>query len=132
MITDEYGSPQPTGFSYEEVQQIAIDARVSWRLEQLKIWGDDATTQITTDMARHILMTAEAVRAAQVFERHPVDLHECFDSSEWAHAWMVTQRDNPGMRAEYDTVHAWFANALVAGFDEGYRYANKNVEVKDA
>ena len=131
MQTDEH-APQPAGFSYDEVQKIASDAWASWRREQIRIWGSDATTQITTDMARHVLMVAEAVRSSQIYEQPTGDLHNSFDAAVWAHAWMVIQQDNPGMCAEYDTVYGWFANALVTGFDEGCRYANKNAEAKDA
>lgn len=39
------------------------------------------------------------------------------DAQEWAKEWMIAYRKDPTIAADEGTMLAWFANAIMAGFD---------------
>ena len=44
---------------------------------------------------------------------------ESFDARVWAESWLRINKGKPFIESDIDTMVAWFANALMAGYDEG-------------
>lgn len=40
------------------------------------------------------------------------------DAYEWADAFLIITKDNPDILTDRDTLMGWFANAIMAGYDE--------------
>lgn len=53
--------------------------------------------------------------AAQLYER----LKECTDGTVWADEFNAVMQRKLGIRLDRDWLVAWFANALMIGFDRG-------------
>lgn len=47
--------------------------------------------------------------------------YESFDARDWATAWLETIAQNPSIPTDEGTMIAWFANALMRGYDEHAR-----------
>lgn len=45
-------------------------------------------------------------------------LHRSFDAQHWAAAFLDTLRDHPDIIIDHELMVAWFANALMRGYDE--------------
>ena len=50
-----------------------------------------------------------------------VNLNDTFDASIWAKEWMRITGENPSIPVDEGTMIAWFANAIMAGYDHAYR-----------
>ena len=49
-------------------------------------------------------------------EFHPSE----FDAYKWADEWLRVTSLNPAIPNDRETMMAWFANAIMAGYDKGY------------
>jgi len=49
-------------------------------------------------------------------------LSGCTDAQVWAQAFVETIRENPTIPEDEGTMIGWFANAIMAGYDEGVRH----------
>ena len=54
-----------------------------------------------------------------------VCLPDCFDAQVWAREWLKTIKDNPGIPQDEGTMISWFANAIMAGYDNARRKYDK-------
>jgi len=54
---------------------------------------------------------------------------QSFDAMRWAQAFVQLHEANPSIASDAGTMVAWFANALMRGFDEATRRARKSGEV---
>lgn len=48
------------------------------------------------------------------------DILASFDARDWARAFVEHARQNPSIATDEGTMIAWFANALMRGYDEHY------------
>lgn len=51
-----------------------------------------------------------------------------FDANDWAQAFMNTFNGEEAIRIDLDLMRAWFANALMRGYDEGRASLGKEVK----
>lgn len=49
------------------------------------------------------------------------ELVGCFDAKVWAEKFVETVKEKPGIAQDEGTMLAWFANAIMAGYDEANR-----------
>lgn len=49
------------------------------------------------------------------------EILKSFDARDWARAFVAYQRENPSIATDEETMTAWFANALMRGYDERRR-----------
>ncbi len=50
-------------------------------------------------------------------EEEKVNLHGTIDAEIWTQEWLKTIGKNPSIPTDKGTMIAWFANALMAGYD---------------
>jgi len=56
-----------------------------------------------------------------------VILNDTFDAQIWAQEWIKAIEEKPEIPTDEGTMLAWFANAIMAGYDHAYReMKNKN------
>jgi hypothetical protein len=48
-----------------------------------------------------------------------VNLNDTMDASVWTYKWMETIKEHPEIPQDWETMIAWFANAIMAGYDQG-------------
>lgn len=48
-----------------------------------------------------------------------LDLTQCLDADVWAKTFIRNVKEGTVDPADLDTVRAWFANAIMAGYDHG-------------
>jgi hypothetical protein len=53
------------------------------------------------------------------------DLTGNFDAQVWATAWLETLAEHPEIATDEGTMQGWFANAIMAGYDEGRKVERK-------
>ncbi len=59
------------------------------------------------------------------------NLINCIDSLQWAEQFINTVNKNPDLVTDLYTLNAWFANAIMAGYDKGYHLGYcKGLEIK--
>lgn len=51
-----------------------------------------------------------------------------FDANDWAQAFMNTFNGEEAIRVDMDLMRAWFANALMRGYDEGRASLGKGAD----
>lgn len=51
-------------------------------------------------------------------------VNETFDAQKWAASFLQTLREHPEITIDHDFMVAWFANALMKGYDE-HRFRSK-------
>ena len=56
------------------------------------------------------------------------NVHQSFDAQEWARAFAQQAKIEPGVATDESAMTAWFANALMRGYDEGCRNERKHYE----
>lgn len=62
-----------------------------------------------------------------------MDFAQSFDARDWAKAFVEHVKANPAIATDEDTMLAWFANALMRGYDEfARRYRDALEKLKDA
>ena len=44
-----------------------------------------------------------------------------FDAKQWVEMWLDTIKNNPNIPYDEGTMIGWFANAIMAGYDEAQR-----------
>ena len=49
---------------------------------------------------------------------NPDKIHESFDARDWADVFIDSVSKNPAIATDKETMTAWFANALMRGYDE--------------
>ena len=54
-------------------------------------------------------------------EAEAVNLTQAFDARVWAAEWLKTIADKPEIPLDEGTMIAWFANAIMAGYDHAHR-----------
>lgn len=54
-----------------------------------------------------------------------VDLVGCTDAQVWAKEWLKIITENPTIPTDEGTMIGWFANAIMAGYDQGKRDEQK-------
>lgn len=61
------------------------------------------------------------------FQWLPKDFNvlETFDAQKWAAQFLQTLRENPQIVIDHDLMVAWFANALMRGYDEHHWRSEK-------
>ena len=57
-----------------------------------------------------------------------VNLHGTMDATVWADEWLKTIAKHPDIPQSRDTMIGWFANAIMAGYDEAKRQVVNLVE----
>ena len=112
----------PVGYTDKELEEIGSAARMLWSREQVEIFGSNMTEHIRRDVVRWVLNAAEDLAKTKVEKPNPSG---SFDAEEWARAWMTIKIDNPALGSEFGEMVAWFANALVSGYDHGYAAAKR-------
>lgn len=50
-----------------------------------------------------------------------IDLVGVTDAEVWATRWLEAISENPNIPTDKGTMIGWFANAIMAGYDQGYR-----------
>jgi len=60
--------------------------------------------------------------------KKPKHLNMEFDARVWADEWMDLIELHPNAPWDYGFMIGWFANAIMAGFDEACRRKNKEAE----
>ncbi len=54
------------------------------------------------------------------------DLVNTFDAQIWAQEWLKTVEKNSSIATDEGTMIAWFATAIMAGYDHAYREVEHN------
>ena len=52
-----------------------------------------------------------------------VNLNDTMDALVWTEEWMKTIKEHPEIPTDDGTMIAWFANAIMAGYDKGFAAA---------
>ena len=60
-----------------------------------------------------------------------INLHDTTDASIWAKEWLKIIAKNPAIPTDEGTMIAWFANAIMAGYDAG-REAGESLVIDDS
>ena len=55
-------------------------------------------------------------------------LPQSFDARDWVVEWLETIKKHPDIPTDEGTMLSWFANALMAGYDEATRRNKKKIE----
>lgn len=50
-----------------------------------------------------------------------MNLNDTTDAVVWTEEWMKTIKENPSIPTDEGAMIAWFANAIMAGYDSGRR-----------
>ncbi len=50
-----------------------------------------------------------------------VNLNDTFDAKIWTQEWLKTIKKKPSIPTDEGTMIAWFANAIMAGYDHAIR-----------
>ena len=50
-----------------------------------------------------------------------IKLNDTIDATIWTKEWMKTIKEHPEIPTDEGTMIAWFANAIMAGYDAGIR-----------
>lgn len=112
----------PIGYTDKELVEIGSAARMLWAREQVDFFGNDMTEHIRRDVVRWVLNAAQDLTSTRIKTTNPAG---SFDAEEWARAWMAIKIDHPTLGSEFGEMVAWFANALVSGYDHGYAAARR-------
>ena len=59
------------------------------------------------------------------------ELHQTLDAHVWADKWLSVIAEEPTIPTDRETMQGWFANAIMAGYDEGYRAKGRHMEHVD-
>lgn len=59
----------------------------------------------------------------QTENRPEADLADTFDAQVWVREWLRTIEEHPDIPTDEGTMLAWFASAIMAGYDHGWREA---------
>lgn len=64
-------------------------------------------------------------------EKEPVYKREFspseFDAEKWAEEWLYITASKPHIASDKDTMRAWFANAIMAGYAIGKKHTKESV-----
>lgn len=58
------------------------------------------------------------------------NLNTTIDASVWADEWLRVIAMHPEIPTDRDAMIGWFSNALVVGYDEGWRARNSALKVE--
>lgn len=50
-----------------------------------------------------------------------MNLNDTTDAAVWAREWLKTIKENPSIPTDEGAMIAWFANAIMAGYDSRWR-----------
>lgn len=56
---------------------------------------------------------------------------QTMDAQAWVRAWMDTLQNHPGIPSDEGTMLAWFANAIMAGYDGALRAAKARSKAQE-
>lgn len=56
-----------------------------------------------------------------------INLSNVFDARVWADEWLKAIEQNPEIPKNRDIMMGWFANAIMAGYDFGYDFAQRRI-----
>lgn len=95
---------------------------------QIVAWFDANPSEQGTPTARFMLSLVNALLAAA--DEKPLDtaFTQSFEARDWATAFVKHVERNPSIATDPDTMLGWFANAIMRGFDEHARRAEKPAE----
>lgn len=52
-----------------------------------------------------------------------------FDARKWAECFVDYVAEKPSIASDEATMHTWFANAIMAGYDDGVRRERRHLEI---
>lgn len=104
--------------------QLPIDDQLIALVRVARVAGyDDAAEWISRRAMAQAKKVAEVDEPANL---HTAAFHHSMDARVWTAEWLKCAEANPSIAADEGTMLGWFANAIMAGFDEAQRRHEKS------